>query len=217
MKIDVRFLMERSHRPEKPSRADVFFVRIGPYPQGESGDPCEQINADLSPPDTTMRYRSVQRRFTLAMSDLFEKYRDLPVVAAVAAWVEWKEVADYDAGEQDSSDSEEESDDVDSEEEKEEHDEAAEEEELLLRAVNNVNKEMTVATDFTYSTSSRPRLEVRLRHTRVYDFALRASPRSFVVVQSFGSCQANLTTHALHISGATQQRIWRYLFFVTSE
>ena len=99
MKIDVRFLMERSHRPEKPSRADVFFVRIGPYPQGESGDPCEQINADLSPPDTTMRYRSVQRRFTLAMSDLFEKYRDLPVVAAVAAWVEWKEVADYDAGE----------------------------------------------------------------------------------------------------------------------
>eukprot|EP00956_Cyclotella_meneghiniana_P026660 scaffold58164_cov43-Cyclotella_meneghiniana.AAC.4 len=31
-----------------------------------------------------------------------------------------------------------------------------------------------------------------------------ASPRSFVVVQSFGSWQANLTTHALHISGATQ-------------
>ena len=76
--IDVRSLMEPTRRQNEPSRADVFFVRIGPYPEGESGDPCEQLVADIPPPETTIRYRSVQRRFILGMANLLDEYRDLP-------------------------------------------------------------------------------------------------------------------------------------------
>ena len=120
-KIDCRRLMEESSRPKERFRREIFFVRVGAYPPGESGNASDQIQADIPPPETTIRYRSVQRRFTLAMSDLLDDYRDLPAVAAVSAWVEWKEVVDYAVEVESSSESEQESDDeasaVDAEEE----------------------------------------------------------------------------------------------------
>ena len=69
-KIECRLLMEESYRPDEKFRKEIFFVRVGAYPPGESGNASDQIQADIPPPDTTMRYRSVQHRFALGMSEL---------------------------------------------------------------------------------------------------------------------------------------------------
>ena len=88
-------------------------------------------------------------------------YRDLPAVAAVASWVEWKDVVDYGVHDDstDSSDSNEENNDKDSSDEDSSDEDDKGDGAVVAAAANNVNKEITVTTDFKYSTSSRPRLE----------------------------------------------------------
>ena len=44
----------------------------------------------------SMRFASVQRRLSLAIKFLFMRYKEQPEVNAIASWIEWQDVAEYD-------------------------------------------------------------------------------------------------------------------------